>query len=188
MAELPPPFLWDADSHTHLLEQFVTIHDDCIVHDHQLLTFLPDETTGRVDRTKLIKYWQQEATAVRDGLKDVIVQMSDDKRQGVVAGLVVLYKPPSETGPFRGVVEKLMVSPLFRRRGVARRLNLKLEEVAIQNNRGLLVSDENLVYRTGARLKLGSDSGHDNRYSCRTHLSSAWLQRIRRSPWLWHQP
>ena len=59
----------------------------------------------------------------------------------VVAGIVALSKPPSETGPFHGIVEKLLVSPSFRRRGVATALMMKLEEVASVEGRPLLVSE-----------------------------------------------
>jgi len=58
----------------------------------------------------------------------------------LVAGIVMLSKPPSETGPFRGIVEKLLVSPSFRRRGVATTLMVVLEEVARAEGRPLLVS------------------------------------------------
>jgi len=49
--------------------------------------------------------------------------------------------PFAETGPFRGVVEKLLVSPAWRKKGIARALMKKLEEVAQKEGRSLLVSD-----------------------------------------------
>ena len=55
-------------------------------------------------------------------------------------GVVMLSKPPSEKGPFRAWVEKLLVSPSFRRRGVARKLMKKLEELGKASGRTLLVS------------------------------------------------
>jgi ribosomal protein S18 acetylase RimI-like enzyme len=48
--------------------------------------------------------------------------------------------PVTETGPFRGEVNKLMVSPRHRRRGIARRVMGLLEEVARERGRHLLVS------------------------------------------------
>ena len=56
-----------------------------------------------------------------------------------VAGVVILSKPPLETGPFRGTVEKLLVSPSFRRRGMAMTLIMMLEVARIES-RPLLVS------------------------------------------------
>lgn len=57
-----------------------------------------------------------------------------------VAGYVMLDMPENETGPFRGGVEKLLVSPRWRERGVARRVMGFLEVVARREGRGLLVS------------------------------------------------
>lgn len=55
-------------------------------------------------------------------------------------GVVTLYTPYSETGAFRGWVEKLLVSPKFRRRGGARALMGALEEEALRRGKTLLVS------------------------------------------------
>ena len=49
--------------------------------------------------------------------------------------------PSVETGPFRGEVEKLLVSPRFRKVGVARRVMEKLEEVAKEKGRWNLMLD-----------------------------------------------
>lgn len=62
-----------------------------------------------------------------------------DWEDELVAGVVTLSKPPWETGPFRGIVEKLLVSPSFRGRGVATTL-MMLEEVARVHGRPLLMS------------------------------------------------
>ncbi|KIV93254.1 hypothetical protein PV10_04481 [Exophiala mesophila] len=47
-----------------------------------------------------------------------------------IAGLVSLSFPYSQTGPFRGMIEKLLTSPLHRRKGVARQVMAELERVA----------------------------------------------------------
>ena len=62
-----------------------------------------------------------------------------------LAGYVMLAMPESETGPFRGGVEKLLVSPRWREKGVARRVMVMLEELAKKEGRGLLVSGVVLV-------------------------------------------
>jgi GNAT superfamily N-acetyltransferase len=84
---------------------------------------------------------------------------SPDREESMVAGVVMLSKPPSETGPFRGIVEKLLVNPSFRRRGVATTLMLKLEEAAAAEGQPLLVSlffifelDENSPVLTDFKL------------------------------------
>lgn len=57
-----------------------------------------------------------------------------------LAGYVMLGMPVTETGPFRGKVEKLLVAPEHRRKGIANGLMAKLEEVARAEKRTLLVS------------------------------------------------
>ncbi|KAJ7351221.1 hypothetical protein DFH08DRAFT_935015 [Mycena albidolilacea] len=54
------------------------------------------------------------------------------------AGFVILYRPLIEPSPFRGTVEKLLVSPKFHRRGLARKLMEKLEEEAKARTQTLL--------------------------------------------------
>jgi len=70
------------------------------------------------------------------------MQMARDPSTGEeeLAGYVMLGMPVTETGPFRGSVEKLMVSPKYRQKGIAGRLMAKLEEVARAEGRTLLVS------------------------------------------------
>ena len=52
----------------------------------------------------------------------------------------MLSKPVTQTGPFRGIVEKLFVAPKWRRKGVAKTMMRKLEEVAREEGRTMLVS------------------------------------------------
>ncbi|KAJ7443869.1 hypothetical protein FB451DRAFT_1295243 [Mycena latifolia] len=54
---------------------------------------------------------------------------------------VILFRPLIEAEPTRGLIEKLLISPNFRRRGIARKLMEKLEEVARTNGRTLLTLD-----------------------------------------------
>ncbi|KIW90941.1 uncharacterized protein Z519_08724 [Cladophialophora bantiana CBS 173.52] len=58
-----------------------------------------------------------------------------------VSGVVSLATPFSQTGPFRGLVEKLFVSPLHRRRGIAKQMMAKLESVAMGLGRWSLMLD-----------------------------------------------
>jgi GNAT superfamily N-acetyltransferase len=57
-----------------------------------------------------------------------------------VAGVVMLDKPQTQTVPHTSWVEKLLVLPEWRRKGVTKRMMLKLEEVAKVEGRTLLVS------------------------------------------------
>ncbi|CCF45594.1 acetyltransferase [Colletotrichum higginsianum] len=60
-------------------------------------------------------------------------------------GVVMLWMPYSETGPFRGFVEKLLISPKFRQRGGARALMSTLEGEAVRRGRTLLVRAKNTL-------------------------------------------
>lgn len=137
---LPRPRLYNPSSDSHLLPQLAQIHADCIIHDAQLATFLPP-----LDLSTMTTYWQTLArsagvTPTLDGGDgyEICLQMAPGGEE-VVAGYVVLSMAWTQTGPFRGEVLKLMVSPKFRRMGVARRVMGLLEDVARERGRGLLV-------------------------------------------------
>lgn len=137
---LPPPRLFDPLQDKPLLPQCAQIQADCIIQDGQLATFLPP-----LDLTKMINYWVDLSEQVERGELAIILQMAPDEASGKgesseVAGYVCLKMPFAETGPFRGSVLKLMVSTKFRRMGIARRVMQKLEEVAREKHRELLVS------------------------------------------------
>lgn len=66
-----------------------------------------------------------------------------DGDEEVLAGYVTLHKPITETGPFRGPIEKLLVNPRFRFRGIARTMMEKAEVVGREQGRTLLVSHTN---------------------------------------------
>lgn len=91
----------------------------------------------------------------------------------------MLSKPYWETGPFRGYVEKLLVSPLCRRVGVARALMLKVEEVAREKGRTLLVRLRSMARVREKGIPFAdteyrlTDAGYRNRKSCRSDVSKA---------------
>ena len=134
---LPAPRLFSPENDQHLFVEFAQIHADCITHDHQLASFLPP-----LNHNRMVDYWTRHAERVEQGEVAIIVQFAadeDGKAEVEVAGYVCLLMPETETGPFRGIVEKLMVSPRHRRKGVARRVVEKLEAVAREKRRELLV-------------------------------------------------
>ena len=57
-----------------------------------------------------------------------------------LVGYVMLQLPDLETGPFRAEVEKLLLSPQWRRMRIASALMQRLEEEALRMGRSLLVS------------------------------------------------
>jgi len=57
-----------------------------------------------------------------------------------VAGYAMLSMPASQTIVFVATVEKLLVPPEYRNKGIAKRMMAELEEVARKDGRLLLVS------------------------------------------------
>ena len=95
----------------------------------------------------MVEYWKRISQDVSDDKIVMILQIAptssnddDDRVAEEVAGYVCLLLPVSETGPFRGIVEKLMVSTRHRRKGVATRVMGMLQDVARERGRELLVS------------------------------------------------
>lgn len=141
-----------------LLAGVAHIHADCILHDDTLATFLPP-----LDFTTMHRWWHDQLHEVTQGKRHIIVVLSSDIPRStsipssfpdhtipiistssgdvVVVGVVSLYKPITQTGPFRGLVEKLLTSPAHRRRGLARFLMTELEAVARIDGRWNLMLD-----------------------------------------------
>jgi len=130
------PFL-----HAQLLPSIASLHMACITTDHTLATFLPP-----LSHAKVLHFWQGYAADVAEGLRDIIMillpaQSELSEAEAEVVAVVVLHKPMAETGPFRAEVLKLFVSPEHRKKGLAKRLMVKLEEVARREERTLLMLD-----------------------------------------------
>lgn len=130
---LPPPRLYDDKNDRDLLPQLAQIQAACIEHDHQLATFLPP-----LGGPRILEYWKAIAKDAANDKTAIILQFAESSDKEVI-GYVCLMMPVTETGPFRGEVNKLMVSPDHRRKGVARRVMEKLENVARERKRWLLV-------------------------------------------------
>jgi len=163
--------LFDPKKHSHLLTSFVDIHIACVLHDNLVATFLPPFTiekraimtkwwqarfdeVSRKERVIIIGMGSASEANELAGLADdgqqyesaAISAVQDDEvftsGNQILTGYVCLHKPMSETGPFRGPVEKLLVNPRFRKRGIARRMMDKLEIIAKKEGRTLLVSQK----------------------------------------------
>ena len=83
---------------------------------------------------------------VKKGRREIAVCVREDggETSDQVIGVAMLDMPVSENGPWRGRVEKLLVSPTCRRRGIGRALMEKVEMVAREKGRWLLVSEGGL--------------------------------------------
>ncbi|KAJ7641976.1 acetyltransferase [Roridomyces roridus] len=124
-------------SHAALLPSFADIHIACIGTDHTIATFTPP-----LNRDRIIQYWEAQAADAVPGRRIIFMALAGDSDgQQQLAGYVVLFRPLTETGPFRGSVEKLLVSPDFRRRGLARKLMDALESEAKARGQTLLTLD-----------------------------------------------
>lgn len=127
--------LFDIENDLHLVPQLAQIHHDCITNDYTMVTFLPP-----LQMSKILAFWHNYTNETRHDGRDIFIQIKRHDDHEEVMGVVSLEMPRSETGPFRCNVQKLLVSPNHRKQGVARALMLKLEEVAKQKDRWLVVS------------------------------------------------
>lgn len=131
------PIEFDPAIHSHLIPSIVKIHMDCITQPpYTIATFIPP-----LDASRMQTWWESRVQEIKDGSRVLIIQLANNPTSGEkeLAGYVALSMPETETGPFRGGVEKLLVSPDHRQKGVARAVMLKLEEVARAKGRTMLV-------------------------------------------------
>lgn len=131
---LSPARLFDIERDLPLLPQLVQLHHDCISNDFTLATFLPP-----LKMDEMTRYWELWLEDVKQGSRAIIIQCAPRADHEEVVGVVSLWMPPSETGSFRSEVHKLLVSPKHRYKGIGRTLMSKLEEVARQKQKWLLV-------------------------------------------------
>lgn len=130
--------LFNPELYFYMAASFADIHKACITTaPYTIATFLPP-----LDDTRMRRWWEDRFKEVVDGQRIIVMQMAPNATDGEpeLAGYVALQMPTTETGPFRGPVEKLLVSPAHRNKGVARRVMAKLEEVAKEKKGTLLVS------------------------------------------------
>jgi ribosomal protein S18 acetylase RimI-like enzyme len=84
----------------------------------------------------LVRHWQQRAV-----LQARVQMLLAAWMDGTIAGTVQLDLAMSENQPHRAELEKLLVHPEFRRRGIARALLRRAEQAAIGHGRTLLTLD-----------------------------------------------
>ena len=135
MTTLLPPTLYNPLTHQYLLPNIARLHAACITTDYTLLTFLPP-----LSHDKILASWKECHSQVEAGTRVIVVQLTGDPDLSEVAGVVSLYMPETETGSHRSEVGRLLVSPEFRKRGLARGLMRVLEDVAREKGRWMVVS------------------------------------------------
>lgn len=133
--------IFDSDKHGHLVQSFADIHIACTEAEPMTLAnFVLPFTSERKARVR--KYWEERLALAQPGGTDTIVMAftkPENSNDAQLSGYVILQQPVSESGPHRGDVQKLFVSPDFRRQGIARKMLLKLEDVAREHGRWMLV-------------------------------------------------
>ncbi|TDZ22680.1 Acetyltransferase [Colletotrichum sidae] len=135
------PYIFSPSDHSHLVPYLAALHASCISHDRILAEFLPP-----LSHEKLLGWWKERIAEVTAGTRLMLILLDESepcaRAKGTeLMGVAMLFMPYSETGPFRGYVEKLLVSPKFRRRGGARMLMSALEGESIRRGRTLLMLD-----------------------------------------------
>lgn len=141
-----------------LLESIVNLHASCILNDHTMATFIPPLSQNRMQQR-----WQSFLDEGSAGKRVILIFISPtaDRTKPPcdvrfpfnktdwptlspteeLSGVVSLAMPDSETGPFRGTVQNLFISPYHRRKGIARKLLEELERQALGFDRWNLMLD-----------------------------------------------
>ena len=144
--------------HSHLVPYLAAIHASCITHDRTIATFLPP-----LSHDKLLSWWKQRIAEIAEGTRIIYLLLRNmdpniGPRGPDLMGVVMLYMPYSETGSFRGIVEKLLVHKSYRGHGGARALISALEVEASSLGRTMLVS--NVPRRVALDGLTNADTGH----------------------------
>lgn len=168
---------FDPDTHSDLLPAIVELHAHCIDFDDALLRFHPPFSEQK--RRKMLTFWEERIIQVTKGLRIPIMALSTTSSGGEeISGLIELGLPEADTGPFRGDVEMLMVSPNCRRQGIAKLLILELEKVAKARGRTLLVGHRHPEGLPSTANYLPTAIGdHGWVSSCRVPLPQAWIHQ-----------
>lgn len=135
--------------HAQLVPYLAALHASCITHDRMIGTFLPP-----LHHEKLLAWWKERIAEVNAGTRVIVLLLSEPQPPGARAkgtdlmGVAMLGMPESETGPFRGYVEKVLVSTKYRGHGGARALVSTIEAEALKHGRTLLVGCHHNLFMT----------------------------------------
>ncbi|KAF5370909.1 hypothetical protein D9615_009802 [Tricholomella constricta] len=127
----PVVHVYNHTEHAHWLPAFADLHIACIHSDATIVAFV-----SPLDPNKVIQYWEERAAEVEAGSRVTVFALSGDGKE--LAGFVSLNQTMTQTQPFVGSIEKLLVSPNHRRRGVARAVMEAIERIAEERGRTVL--------------------------------------------------
>ncbi|KAI1806182.1 hypothetical protein F4811DRAFT_512150 [Daldinia bambusicola] len=134
----PTVKLFSKQEHGHLLPVIAALHAACIVQDHTIATFLPP-----LENSKIEAFWEGIAKEVDLETRSISILFNESEpgtraKESELVGIVTPSMPFSETGSFRGFVEKLFVSPNYRGQGGARALMYHMEAEALNRGKTLM--------------------------------------------------
>ncbi|RMZ89216.1 hypothetical protein DV736_g3545, partial [Chaetothyriales sp. CBS 134916] len=151
-----------------IIESIVLIHAACILNDKTLVTFLPPLSHSQITKSwqdLLEQTRNQQSRLILVSVSKIADRSSagplkaespfkghswpvlpaknsnSDNEDLEISGVVSLYNPESQTGPFRGLVQRLLISPFHRRKGIATKLVAELEKRALAMGRWSLMLD-----------------------------------------------
>ncbi|KAM0717791.1 hypothetical protein Q7P37_006123 [Cladosporium fusiforme] len=134
---LAPPRLYNPQHDHPILPSIAHLHALCITHSHTLATFLPP-----LSHSKILSDWEAWSREVEVGKRVIVLQLtSPTNGEEMVAGVVSLFMPESETGRHRGEIGRLLVSPEVRKQGVGRALMRVVEGEARERGRWMITLD-----------------------------------------------
>lgn len=180
MSPLPAPRIYNPSTDAPFLHDIARLHAACITTDHTLATFLPP-----LSHDKILASWTAWSEQVAAGNRVIILQLTEED---VLAGVVSLFMPETETGKHRSEVGRLLVSPDFRKRGLAREMMGVLEQVAREKERWMVVRVLVPMVLTYELLADGlTASRYNNRQRSRACVPKIGLQENRCCTQLWLQ-
>lgn len=89
------------------------------------------------DRAAMERFWQDKIFSLASGDNQLLVAW----QQGVIVATVMVGFSAMPNGRHRAEISKLLVHPVARRQGIARRLMQQAEQLAIEQGKTLLVLD-----------------------------------------------
>ncbi len=114
-------------------------------------------------RDRALAFWKQASAAVATGSRVLLVAWSE----GVLVGTVSLDLATAPNQPHVAAVQKLLVDPASRRRGVGRALMRRAEQAARAHGRSIMSLDTRAgsaaeaLYRAEAWREVGRIPGHE---------------------------
>ncbi len=137
---MDPLIIFDLTKHSHLIPSLVDLHITCITQPtYSIASFVPP-----LNLDLMTKWWEARAQEAAQEKRYIIIQVGrrlegEGKEAEEVAGVVMLGLSLNETVRYNATIEKLLVHPRYRGKGLARKLMEKLEVVAREKGKVLLV-------------------------------------------------